>query len=1103
MEQISKVTPQQISPEKFDAVLFDMDGVVTRTAAVHFHAWKQTFDEFLEKYKTGEKPFTQQDYLSYVDGKPREDGVRDFLSSRKILLPEEGDESVESVAKKKNQRFLELIHEKGVEPYETTVAFINQLRKANIKTALVTASKNGVEILKVTKLSSLFDTYVTGVETAKLHLKGKPAPDTFLKAADQLGVKPDRAIVVEDAEAGVESGKKGGFGMVIGVARSGNGKALAEHGADIVVRDLAEVLPELSDLSNCGKNELPQMAMSDLDVTKANWIVSYNKYDPQTEMKRESLCALGNGYFFTRGAASDAVADDVHYPGTYIAGAYNSSRLGPSREEFDREELVNMPNWLPLTFSIDDGDWFSIDEVEIEDFSQKLDLQQGILYREVKFKDKEGHETTLRERRFVHMHFSHLAGQEIEIEARNWSGKLKVKTEIDGSVTNSGDSVDPNYKHTKHLKVVECDAKENELFLKVTTSDSGLIVALATRTSIPSHPDVEWNGRCEEERAISEITLDFTQGENVSIQKICAVYTSRDIGIYEPGSATREEVDDAPSFDDLVESQIDTWRSLWQQFDLFLEASEEHSKLIPSLLLHLNSFHCLQTASSHTVDLDTGIPARGWTGEGYQGHIFWDDLFVFPFINLRMPDISAALLKYRYRRLPEARKIALKYGARGACFPWQSASDGKERTPNYWWMKERHEWIKDHTHREIHVNGAIAYNIWQYYQVTLDHQFMYSFGSEMLMEIARFFATYARYNEEKERYEITGVIGPDEFHNAYPGAKEAGINNNAYTNILASWTIRRALVLLDEMPSDHSKQIRSRLEIEDDEIQLWQDVSTKLFLPIMQNGLLSQFEGFEDLKEFPKGAHDKDFHKELKAQLKMHRGYLNDYKLSKQADILMLGFLFSPGEIEKLIENLGYPKSCVALDDLVDYYLPRTANESTLSRVAHSWVLSRLERLRTGNHKECQELHRRAEHEVFYEALGSDYYDVAARGTAKTGIHMGAMAGTVDIAQRCYTGLETRDDVLWLDPKLPPALVRLSFSLHYRGQSIGFDIFQDKMKVHARHSSAMPVKIGYKDEVHELRSGDYQLFTLEDNCENENENETHQHDTNVAGTNSA
>lgn len=1080
MKQTEKVNPQ-IGPDTFDAVLFDMDGVVTRTAAVHFKAWKETFDAFLEEYKTGEKPFTQQDYLRYVDGKPREDGVRDFLASRKILLPEQGEKSVYSVAKKKNNKFLELIREKGVEPYETTVAFIKQLRKFKIKTALVTASKNGLEIMEVTKLKDLFDTYVTGVETERLHLHGKPYPDTFLQAAKQLKVKPERAVVVEDAEAGVESGKKGGFGMVIGVARSGNGKALSEHGADLVVRDLAEVLPELEDISNCNNNDLPQMAMSDMDVTKANWIVSYNKYDPKTELKRESLCALGNGYFCTRGAASDSSADDHHYPGTYIAGAYNSAKLGPNAEEFEREELVNMPNWTALTFSINDGEWFSVDKVKIKSFAQNLNLQQGILYRNVVFEDSKGNETSIKERRFVHMHYCHLGGHELEVTARNWSGKLTIKSELDGSITNGGDTIDPNFKNTKHLSTLECAADGEDMFLRTRTSSSQLMVAMATKTSIEAKNTVTINSKCLEEKAVSEFSLEMAEGDRVTVQKVCAVYTSKDEGIFEPGSAAKEAANDAPPFTDLIESQIDTWRSLWQQFDLFLEASEENSKLIPSLLLHLNSFHCLQTASVHTVDLDTGIPARGWTGEGYQGHIFWDDLFVFPFINLRMPDISSALLKYRYRRLHEARKIAAKYKARGACFPWQSASDGKERTPNYWWMKERHEWIKDYTHLELHVNGAIAYNIWQYYQVTLDDQFMYSFGSEMLMEIARFFATYARFNEEKQRYEIKRVIGPDEFHNSYPKADEPGINNNAYTNILASWTISRALELLDTMPADHSKQIRVRLKIEDDELKLWRDVARNLYLPIMSNGLLAQFEDYEDLEEFPKHSHDDGFHDVLEKQLKKHAGYLNDYKLSKQADVLMLGFLFSPAEIEKLVENMGYSKNCVNLGDLVDYYIPRTADQSTLSRVAHSWVLSRLQRIKTDDHsKECEELHRKAEHEVFYEALGSDYYDVAARGTAKSGVHMGAMAGTVDIVQRCYTGLETRDDVLWLDPKLPDELVRLSFTIHYRGQSLGLDIFQDKMKVRARHSSARSIKIGFKEEVYELNSGEHKLFHLDD-----------------------
>jgi beta-phosphoglucomutase family hydrolase len=1091
-EKESEPKPEQstvISPERYDAVLFDMDGVVTRTASVHFAAWKTTFDSFLKnKNEKQFSEFTQENYLEFVDGKPREDGVRSFLQSRGIKLPEgnsndpPGIDSVSALARKKEDEFLRLIHTNGVEPYETTIALIKSLRHAKIKTALVTASKNGAEILKLTKLSSLFDATVTGIDAEELHLKGKPAPDVFLEAAHRLSVKPARAIVVEDAEAGVQSGKNGKFGMVVGVARQNNTEALKKHGANVVVRDLSEItLPQESD------SQIRGMAMADLDVTEANWVVSYDTYDPTHEQQRESLCSLGNGMFCTRGAAAESQADEVHYPGTYVAGGYNTIQLEVEGAPFDREELVNMPNWLCINFKIEDSDWFSLDHVEVLKFSQRLNLREGILYRDIHFRDQKGRETKLNERRFVHMHFSHLAGIELQITAVNWTGNIVVSSSIDAKIQNGGDAIETKFKANKHLKTLARAADNDCIFLKAITSSSKLVVAEAVRTHVRQDGktiDPARKNISEEEYIAQEICLELAPSKSIQFQKTCAVYTSRDRGIYEPEVTALEAVYDAPEFDDLIKFQIDAWKSLWRQFDLFIETTEENSKLIPSLLLHLNSFHCLQTASTHTVDLDTGVPARGWSGEGYQGHVFWDELFVFPFINLRMPNISAALLKYRYRRLGEARKIAQSYGAKGACFPWQSASDGKERTPNYWWMSTDEKWVRDYTHLEIHVNGAVAYNVWQYYQVTADDDFMYAYGSEILLEIARFFATFAKFNPDRDRYEIHGVIGPDEFHNGYPNFEKPGVNNNAYTNIMAVWTLCRALELLESMPADHQQHIRCRLGISEEEIRHWQDVSSKMFVPIMANGMIEQFEGYEKLDEFP-GRRDATIerdavidHDQLTRLLNENSGYLNSYKISKQPDVLMLGFLFSPCELEELLNKLGLSAESASLEKMAEYYIPRTANESTLSRVAHAWVLSRLERLSTAKQADSPNLGPRQEDEIFYEALGSDYFDVAARGTTKTGIHMGAMAGTLDIVQRCYTGIATRDDVLWFDPKLPKQLVRLSFTLRYRGQSLSIDLHQDQMKVHARHCSAMPIKIGYAKRVYSLNAGDTKVISL-------------------------
>jgi beta-phosphoglucomutase family hydrolase len=244
---------KRINHERYDAVLFDLDGVITNTAALHATCWKQMFDQYLLRHaeQSGQpfRPFDlSADYRLYVDGKPRFDGVRDFLRSRLIQLPEGSPddpaefETVCGLGNKKNELINDLIERIGVEPYDGSVRLIHQLRRNGFKIAVVTSSQNCTVVLKATKLDSLFDVRVDGnmVETQKL--AGKPAPDTFLMAAKLLGVEPRRAVVVEDAISGVEAGSSGNFGLVIGVARKGNAAELKQHGANVVVNDLGELV---------------------------------------------------------------------------------------------------------------------------------------------------------------------------------------------------------------------------------------------------------------------------------------------------------------------------------------------------------------------------------------------------------------------------------------------------------------------------------------------------------------------------------------------------------------------------------------------------------------------------------------------------------------------------------------------------------------------------------------------------------------------------------------------------------------------------------------------------------------------------------------------
>jgi beta-phosphoglucomutase family hydrolase len=242
-----------ITREQYDAVLLDLDGVITDTASVHAACWKQMFDEYLQKRATrrGEafRPFDlAADYRLYVDGKPRYDGVRDFLASRGIRLPEGSPddlpqaETVNGLGNRKNDLVNKIIEDQGVEPYEGSIELIHQLRDLRFKIAVVTSSQNCTAVLKAAKLSHFFDVQVDGNVIHARHLRGKPAPDTYLMAAKLLGVEPARAVVIEDALSGVEAGSNGNFGLVIGVARKGNADELRQHGAHLVVNDLGELI---------------------------------------------------------------------------------------------------------------------------------------------------------------------------------------------------------------------------------------------------------------------------------------------------------------------------------------------------------------------------------------------------------------------------------------------------------------------------------------------------------------------------------------------------------------------------------------------------------------------------------------------------------------------------------------------------------------------------------------------------------------------------------------------------------------------------------------------------------------------------------------------
>jgi alpha,alpha-trehalase len=724
----------------------------------------------------------------------------------------------------------------------------------------------------------------------------------------------------------------------------------------------------------------------------------------------------------------------------------------------ENEDLVNMPNWLCLNFRILGEEWFSLDEVDIVAYRQELDMKKGCLCRRLRFRDKKGRETRLITRRLVHMGDMHLAATETILIPLNWSATLEISSALDGQVTNSG--VD-RYKglNSSHLEPVETrKIDEDTVLLQVSTSQSRLMIAQGARVEVFREEEkVPLKMQVVEDAGYiaQHCTVEANQQETLVMEKTVSMFTSRDQAISECTLEAEKALADAPRFHELFRTHCLIWKQLWQKFELKVALNHSDNGYQIQRTLRLYTFHMVQSASMHSLDIDVGIPSRGWHGEAYRGHIFWDELIIFPFLNYRAPHITRSLLMYRYRRLKAARRAAREHGYKGAMYPWQSASNGREETQQVHLNPESGRWIPDNSHRQRHINAAIVYNIWQYCQVTGDLEFLSFYGAEMIFEIARFWESIAAYNEALDRYEITGVMGPDEYHDAYPDAKTPGLNNNAYTNVMAAFVMNRALEIFDLLSDELIRQLCERLDIEDTEIEKWQDMAAKLRVVFHDDGIISQFEDYDKLAELDWEKYRKKYGniQRLDRILEAEDDTANRYKVSKQADVLMLFYLFSAEKLEKLFKQLGYDFEYETIPDNIHYYLSRTSNGSSLSYTIHSWVMARLDRKRSWK--------------LFKSALKTDIADIQG-GTTPEGIHLGAMAGCVDIIQRAYTGLETRENVLILNPQFPDELKRINFHLRYRNHWLELDITSDRIKINALSSGAQSIRVKIKDKDYEL-----------------------------------
>lgn len=877
----------------FDGAAFDLDGVVTRTATVHASAWKRLFDEFLQTRaaRTGEpfRPFDSgADYRQYVDGKPRYEGVRDFLASRGIDLPEgERDdpperETVRGLGNRKNALFRELVANMGVEVFDGSVALLRTLRQAGVRTAVVSSSENTAAILDVAGLAELFDVRVDGVEAARLGLEGKPAPDTFLHAAQALGVRPDRAFGVEDSLAGVEALRAAGFALVIGVDRSDQQAALVAHGANIVVPDLGVLRvqagnpdddPPLTLQPRAGTPAArPLAGLAVAPSADPEWVLVEEGFTLTREHEIESLFAIGNGHIGSRGSLAEG--SGLSAPATFVNGVFDRETGAPPG-------LASLPDWTHLSVAVEGQPLRLVGGGKALEHRRILDLRQAILWREWRHQDAAGRITRIRGFRLASAADPRLLIQSISFTPENYSGIVSVDATIGATLSRQ--------------------------------TANGITIALAAKTRL-----VELTGHTTLPSDLATPqSLKVDLGNVYRLDRIIAVHTSRD----EPGdpeAAARAHANRAADagLTPLVDEHLRVWRERWQACDVRIEGDPDAQRALRFAVYHLLS-------AANPADEGVSIGARALTGSAYQGHVFWDtEIFMLPFFTLTWPEAAKAMLMYRHHTLPAARRRATRLGFRGAFYAWESADTGDDVTPPVV-VQPDGEVVRIFTgEQEQHISADVAYAVWSYWHTTGDEDFLLDAGAEILLETARFWADRAVRGDDG-RHHIHDVIGPDEYHET--------VDDNAYTNGMAKWNLgaaAEAATLIAQRSPQRWEALSSAIALDAEEPAQWKAIAGNLYTGLDETtGLIEQFRGYFDLEDIDLSAFE---HRNAPMDVLLGSERIRRSQVIKQADVLMLLHLlwddFSPEVREANFR----------------YYEPRCGHGSSLSPAIHALLAVRL-----------------------------------------------------------------------------------------------------------------------------------------------------------------
>lgn len=714
--------------------------------------------------------------------------------------------------------------------------------------------------------------------------------------------------------------------------------------------------------------------------TPNGWKIVKNRYDRDMAITEGTNFMIGNGYLGYRGTFFEDTKED--YVGCIVTDTWDNA-------DGKWEELCTVPNALHTTLTID-GKLFDLEEAS--SFERSLNLKDAITSRKVKTNIL-GKNIEINEEKFASYEEKHVVAMRIQIVSDE-DAKLIINTGIDTDVW----SINGN-----HFSKEEQIINDQYQAVRLTTKSYKDEIIVLEKNDIPcekvTYNEKYYTYQCE-----------LKKDQPLTLIKYMIVVSSNDVeSPIEHAENISKSIENYQTF---KQKHVNQWKNIWQNLDVKIKGN-----LIDQVGLRFNIYHAIIATPMHK---SLPIGARGLSCQAYQGAAFWDqEIFNTPMYLYSWPSVAKNILIYRYNTLKGAKSKAKKHGFEGAFYAWISGKTGEELCPDFFFKDViTNRDIRNHFNVwQIHISPDIAYTIQKYVEVTKDQEFLYQYGIEMIFEITRFLASRVNYKPRKNRYEINQVQGPDEYHE--------NIDNNAFTNYQTYYTFVAALQYLDK-PTKEVEAVIQKLQLTDEEMNLWRDIKEKLYLPSPnEQGIIEQFDGYFDLESIvpAKKVTERLINKEE------YYGWPNGITVYtqclKQADVVQLFHLY-PNLFSRDIMKKNY-----------QYYEPRTLHFSSLSPSIHSIVASHI-----GNKEEAYKYFKKS---LMIDLLNTN--EAVSGGTFIGGIHTAANGASWQMVINGFAGLTYEENHIELNPNIPEEWEGLSFSIYVRGEQIYIDMTKNGIEL--------------------------------------------------------